>query len=57
MKYQRCQGMTVKERIFTAQDEGFMTRCIHCGNAIDTTVINNRGRFPLHCLKVQRKQT
>ena len=44
MKCRRCQGIMVEERIFTRDGGTRMTRCVHCGDLVDTVVISNRNR-------------
>lgn len=42
MRCLRCQGMLVNERIFTVEGVLAVSRCVHCGDLIDRTIILNR---------------
>ncbi|MFQ5580001.1 MAG: hypothetical protein ACE5FZ_05265 [Nitrospiria bacterium] len=45
MKCQRCQGMMVEERIYTHQGGARISRCLLCGDILDTRVLFNRDRY------------
>ncbi|HIE65481.1 MAG: hypothetical protein ABGX83_01250 [Nitrospira sp.] len=57
MKCQRCQGMMIEERIFTQQGGSRISRCLLCGDIIDTRVIFNRDRYSIHFHEAEREES
>lgn len=47
MRCKRCEGLMVKEMIYSKNGEVSMYRCLQCGECIDTVVISNRNCSPV----------
>ncbi|MEC4677690.1 MAG: hypothetical protein VST69_02910 [Nitrospirota bacterium] len=54
MQCPRCSGMMVYEQIFTSQGGLDISRCVHCGDVVDSVVISNREHPTYYIKKVFR---